>query len=43
MGLPELQAFRVFSFGAPPILQVLFASGGAGLRGPPWVSRLDIR
>jgi hypothetical protein len=43
VGLPELQAFRVFSFGAPPILQVLFASGGAGLRGPPWVSRLDIR
>jgi hypothetical protein len=43
MGLPELQVFRVFSFGAPPMLQARFACGGVGLRGPPRVSLRDIR
>ena len=34
-GLPELPAVRVFPSGAPRVLRVQVACGGAGLRGPP--------
>ena len=35
VGLPELPAVRVFSFGVPQMLRVRFACGGVGRRGPP--------
>jgi hypothetical protein len=42
VGVPELPAARVFSFGAPPMLRVRFACGGVGRRGPPPGGRLAI-
>jgi hypothetical protein len=35
VGLPELPAVRLFSFGAPQMLRVRFARGRVGRRGPP--------
>jgi hypothetical protein len=35
VGLPELPAVQVFSFGAPRMFRMRFACGGVGRRGPP--------